>query len=476
MVYLRWTVSEIACILNWVDYCRINKEDYEATVVEQLQIRTTRPLSFNLIRRRLLIIWTETSGSRRNFDFNKLLTCGVGYFYRVQKFPEQWTTTMNNERYALNIPLLRIEQVPMGAGHSMGETLCVSDASDSQVISPTSAKLSTHLLKSLNVFTQNMEHTSSAPLQEQNYLEEQPGPSFVRESMTKLAGANEASEAVNGDQSSGNDSIDADSTAGPTPFVQEESQLMQTPAMATHNLGSTPSPTPVTSLPDAAEPVPMANVDHNKQAIVLSSHARRTHLWADSMSLNDMLCWILKRIDSGDGVSMQDCQRLKSIYRTMQEPCGVFKKLVEDLLGLETRIIQYKEIIDSVVGSRSFLERTGTLGYPSQRYIEAQWENLREGIKGTIGNECQGPLPHLRALDGLAVRAGLFVSGDLGEESFKEWAMPYLRGPQASSCAVQTFVTALLVRWLFACPSTTLNQENGEKLLKVYKMIQESGE
>jgi hypothetical protein len=238
----------------------------------------------------------------------------------------------------------------------------------------------------------------------------------------------------------------------------------------------TPSPITVTTPLDAAEFVPTADTNNNDQAISPANQALMVRSYAEPKSLNDMVCWLLKRLELGGDIAIEDCKRLTSIHRTIQEPGEVLKKLIEDLFGLDRERRRYRAFIENLIGDHSLLERIDNPGYPSESSLNTQWNKLREGIKYTVGNDCRGSLPLTRTLHHLAILTDLFVSGKMGEEPLKNWAMPILGGHHASSCVVQSYMTALVVRWLFACPRTTPSQDHCEKIVKLYEMIYTSGE
>jgi hypothetical protein len=142
-----WTTSEYACILNWIDYCHINKLDYRETVVQKLQGQSSREVNIRKIQDRLRFVWGKYGGHSK-FSYDDLLTTGVTY-YHVSKFPVELTTQMNDERKILGMPLLKIKRTPKDIEHKTDEMPYIMGTPGPQVIESRRMKLSTNCYKEL---------------------------------------------------------------------------------------------------------------------------------------------------------------------------------------------------------------------------------------------------------------------------------------------------------------------------------------
>ena len=182
--------------------------------------------------------------------------------------------------------------------------------------------------------------------------------------------------------------------------------------------------------------------------------------------LSATLSHLLDMIDSGSKISRDELDRYRSIARTVEK--GEYEHLVSDLINGNNRNARERKIVYTLTGG-GHISGKMELDIPPHQDIDKGWHNIRASIVNLVGYENLVSLPQPGILGYFASKIEQFLNGDCSDEAI------ITNCPSQNRCVLETLISTLLCRWVFADVVALFADQYGGIVSKIYSLIRATG-
>ncbi|KAF2178398.1 hypothetical protein K469DRAFT_337629 [Zopfia rhizophila CBS 207.26] len=511
----RWTVEEIACILNWLDFCLITGRDFKQTILEQLELISKRELDRRKVHDKLIAI-LRYQCHRTTSNANEILQQGTRCI-PIPSMPKSWVNAMRKGRKQLRLPplgssFLSHEEKELGASARNAKAIAKGDKIHASVVGRKERQDALELQRKQRKSENSLLIEQSVPVSGQLTDHSQPSPRVLtnREPVTNEPGRHETSQ-LDGSctqvergaytvkrkltrseyshpkkeqLTSTLNSADSNTRAQSPQVIIRRTQQPQVITVDTFAdvFANAPPKSPAISselseltemsTPESLKRTNLINRSDEFRAEVdrLSMTVQKRGREIKSLRTQQSGLWNkLESLKATEGYH----QMIKSISRTVQrDPETAYDKLVEDLLAADEAKTRYRRMMADLIGPMSFLDKLSLPVNPLPESINLEWKLVGEAIKTAteIGGGCSPQLPPPYLVKGFGVALDAFLHGHYPERELRLWFLN-LAEHATNICVVRGLVGVLLARCVFGWSVPAFDGENSQKVNRIFNFI-----
>lgn len=193
--------------------------------------------------------------------------------------------------------------------------------------------------------------------------------------------------------------------------------------------------------------------------------------------LSEHASWLLQQLERKRPMTQEESERLRSITRTIEneDPSQVLYKLKEDLNKADKDVMRCRTVMKDLQVSKPFTWRPESVELLADNEIDLEWRAVRECVQTATGLECSGPLPQPEVMGFFAGKLDSFLNDFCSEKNLIAWFVAEIAPSLENQCVLQTLVTAMLCRRVFADRELMFRNEHSGISSKIYLMISLNG-
>jgi hypothetical protein len=186
--------------------------------------------------------------------------------------------------------------------------------------------------------------------------------------------------------------------------------------------------------------------------------------------------WLHERLKSAKPLTLEENQRLRSVKRTIENtnPREGYQ-LTDDLIKAEKDIARYRAVTEGLAGKRPLMEITHFPETLGEDIVDREWKAIRKDLQQALGVEYSGWLPQPEDLAYFSAIVDRCLAGSDSEYHLVEWFRVNMAQLE-NRIILQTLLTAILCRRVFADHKLMFEGKHGEICSKIYVLLHANGQ
>jgi hypothetical protein len=372
----RWSLDEIAFILNYTDFCLIRGINYRQTAAEELQRITTREISFRKVSDALS---TFLKKCKVEIHFNKLIDEGTRTIDDM-KLSSDLEQTMERQRAEWGIGTLAQRETYIPQPLDINSEVCLSLAF---VYIPLTYKQFSRANPGTSGFNPGSRQATRAPEMstDQHSGQLKAIVAIKKRGRPPKCGSHPRPRPLADDDSRehGNDCLEERNPGGMKTKIDRRKQQKLYSSNTLQSPTISPLTPPCTSNHNQIVTRNQADPDSDFANINFVDQATITPIY-------DMLGWLVReKLDARQDIPDDIYTTMRTVCRTIgHEPGSTFQRILQDICQVNKSRESYEKILRDLIGQRNFGITSTFPPQPAVNNIKTTWYSVRDTIKDAM--------------------------------------------------------------------------------------------